>query len=240
MKNRNLGKGTWITIGAPVVTEVVSGLGFDWLLFDMEHGMMTVHSLMDYMHAVSASDSKVIVRIDEMSEPLIGHVLDYGADGIMVPHVSDSETAKTIVKAMNYPPIGDRGLSTSTRSFQYGRDVPQDLNTYQQPLLLVQIEDFDGVMNAESIASVDGVDILFVGPRDLGWDLSVRPADKTFDFDEALQRVADAAKKYHKQAGILVRNMNDIPKLQSFGFTALAIGSDLGMLRSGYKQIIQK
>lgn len=88
------------------------------------------------------------------------------------------------------------------------------MSGWEAPLLLAQIEDYEGVLEAERIAAVDGVDMLFVGPRDLGLDLSVRPVERTLDFDEALQRVAKAAHACGKQAGILVRDTTDIPKLR--------------------------
>lgn len=239
MNTRTLGTGTWISVGAPVITEAVASMGFDWLLIDLEHGSMTEADLLPNLHAAAASGVKVIVRIGEFRPSLVGRVLDFGAAGIMVPHVSDAATAARIVSAMRYPPHGERGFSTSTRSFGYGARVPKEMSGWEAPLLLAQIEDYEGVLEAERIAAVDGVDMLFVGPRDLGLDLSVRPAERTLDFDEALQRVAKAAHACGKQAGILVRDTTDIPKLRGYGFTALAAGSDLGILRSGYKQLIQ-
>lgn len=180
-----------------------------------------------------------IVRVGEPSAHLIGHVLDYGADGIMVPHICDAAAAENVVKAMRYPPLGDRGFSTSVRAFKYGMNIPKDMTTYSSPLFMAQIENYEGVTNVDSIAAVDGVDVLFVGPRDLGLDLSVRPKDRTYEFDDAIAKVAAAALKHGKQAGILVRNPDDIQKFREMGFTALAAGSDMGMLKSGYSSLLK-
>ena len=239
MKTRDLGLGTWITIGSPVVTEVVSNYGFDWLLFDLEHGCMSEEGMIANMQAVRGAETKIIVRVGELRHSLIGHALDYGAAGIMLPHVENAATAREALEAMYYPPYGDRGLSTSARSFGFGSRVPKDIAAMERPLFMTQIESYDGVMNAEEIAAVEGVDVLFVGPRDLGYELSVRPAEKTMEMDEALQRVAAAASKHGKQAGILVRNVADLPKLREYGYTALAAGSDLGMLRAGYRELLK-
>lgn len=235
---RRLGRGTWIAAGSPVVTEIVAQMGFDWLLFDLEHGNMTEAELQNNIRAV-CNPVKVIVRVGECRPALIGRILDWGAAGIMMPHVSCAEEARSVVRAMRYPPTGDRGFSGSSRSFGYGAKAPEDLLSLEQPFFLAQIENYDGVMHADEIARTPGVDILFVGPRDLGLDLSVRPSDRALVFDEALQRVADAASRNDIQAGILVRDNRDLPKLQRLGYTALAMGSDLGALRSGYKQMLQ-
>lgn len=231
-KSRELGYGTFISLGCPAVTEIVDTLGFDWMLLDMEHGMVTIANLMDNLRAIY--NTKAVVRVDEPSHSVIGHVLDYGAVGIMVPHIGCAEEARKALDAMHYPPIGSRGLSTSTRCFGYGRKT---LDNRPAPLLLAQIEDYDAVLKADEIAAVDGVDILFVGPRDLSHDLSIRSTDSTMTLDEALQKVAAAARRYDKQAGTLVRNLGDLEKLRSYGYSCLAIGSDMGSLKNGYKDI---
>lgn len=237
-QQRRLGRGTWIAAGSPVVTEVVSQMGFDWLLFDLEHGNMTDADLQNNIRAVCDS-VKVIVRVGEYHPAFIGRILDWGAAGIMIPHVSCAKEAQRVVRGICYPPCGVRGFSSSSRSFGYGAWAPRDLSSLAQPLFLAQIESYEGVMHADEIARTPGVDMLFVGPRDLGLDLSVRPSGNTLAFDDALQRVAEAALGGGIQAGILVRDNGDLPKLQRLGYTSLAMGSDLGALRLGYKQILQ-
>lgn len=236
-ENNKLGNGTWISIGAPVVTEIVSMLGFDWLLFDMEHGNINDSSLLSNIHAVRGESVKIIVRVLEPSPAIIGHILDLGVSGIMVPHVNSAEEALKICMAMQYPPKGNRGFSTSVRCFDYGLSPLNDIHSYKKPLFLAQIESFEGVNASSEIAAVEGVDMLFVGPRDLSLDLSVRGSE-TIDFDEALKRVAYSAASHGKQSGILVRNLEDADKLRSYGYSTLAYGSDLSALKDGYKKIL--
>jgi len=234
---RRLGLGTWITSGSPIVTEIASTYGFDWLLFDTEHGCMPEATLLSNMQAVRGN-TKIIVRVGQLNEHDISRALDWGAAGIMLPHVSTPEQAEKCCKAMCYPPNGHRGLASSARCFNYGRNFPGDINSLEQPLLMVQIEDYRGVRNIDEIAKTEGVDVLFVGPSDLRLDLSMRPADETFNFEEALQRVCEAARKYGKQSGILVRNSADLQKLRQYGFTVIAAESDLGILRKGYQELV--
>lgn len=236
-KIKVLGQGTWIAIGSPVITEMVSGYPFDWLLFDMEHGYLTESSLLGNLQAVRNAEVKQIVRIPALDPSLIARVLDRGASGIMMPHVSSAEQAMACVTAMRYPPYGKRGYSGQARSFQYGLNTPKDIQSVDFPILLVQIENYEGVMNAEAIAQVEGVDVLFIGPSDLKLNLSTRQG-KTFGFTEALKIVAGVTNKYQKQAGILVKNIEDIPKYTQFGFSCFAIDSDLGILRKGYQSLI--
>lgn len=237
--NRHFGVGTWISVGSPVITEVISNFPLDWILFDLEHGCMNETALFANLQAISRTDLKIIVRVGQFDEALIGRVLDWGADGIMMPHVDTPELAAACVKAIQYPPYGNRGVSSSARCFAYGARPPKDLEKWQSPLLLVQIEDYESVQRCDEIAAVEGVDVVFVGPRDLGADLSTRPAGESMAFDEALKVVARAALKNNRQAGILVRNEDDLPKFKQFGYTCLAAGSDLGIIRSGYRKLAE-
>lgn len=237
-KNRMLSTGTWISLGSPIVTEVISMMKFDWLLFDLEHGFMQEHDILPNLMAVKSSGTKVIVRIGEFRNGLIARLLDWGVAGIMMPHVSSPEEAVRVVDAMRYPPFGERGFSSSSRSFGYGANTPGDIMQWEFPLFIAQIENYEGVQNAASIAAVEGVDMLFVGPRDLRLDLSVRRnVDERISFQEAISLTVKAAVASGKQAGILVSPEEDISDLYAMGFSAFAIGADLAVLRSGYNKI---
>lgn len=233
-KTKLLKLGTWITIGSPVVTEMVSDQPFDWLLFDLEHGFLTEGSLLCNMQAVKNNYIKQIVRIPYFNASLISRILDWGAGGIMMPHVSSAEQALDCVEAMRYPPIGNRSYTSEGRSFEYGISVPIGIQDIEYPCLIVQIESYDGVMNVSEIAQVDGVDVLFVGPSDLTFDLTKRETKSSISFKDALQVVIDAAVKYNKQAGIFVARVEDIPYYLNLGFTCLGVKTDIGILNSGY------
>ena len=237
--NRTLHLGTWIASGSPIITEVIATTGVDWLLFDLEHNYMQESDVLANIQAVGHSEVKIIIRIDEFRPGLIARVLDWGASGIMMPHVSNAGEAKRVVDAMYYPPYGKRGFSSSARSFSFGKTTPQNMDEWVKPLFLAQIENYEGVMNADEIAAVDGVDILFAGPRDLKLDLSARKnPDERIDFDFALRKIVAAAEKRKKQAGILISPGQNISEFYKIGFNAFAIGSDISILYERYKQII--
>ncbi len=149
----------------------------------------------------------------------------------MVPHVNTAAEARAIVAAMKYPPEGERGYSRSVRAYGYGLQKPESLPV---PLLFVQIETAESVRNVREIAAVPGVDVLFVGPADLGLSLSTESdAPK---FEDALDQVIHAANGCGIHAGILVRNADDTGLLQR-GFTKVAVDSDLSILRNRFLSI---
>lgn len=239
-KTRTLGIGTWISAGSPVITEMISMMGFDWLLFDLEHGFMQEHEILPNLMAVKSKNTKVIVRVGEFRTGLIARLLDWGAAGIMMPHVSSAEEAVTLVESIRYPPFGKRGFSSSSRSFAYGSNTPTDIGEWEPPLCIAQIENYEGIKNASSIATVEGIDMLFTGPRDLQLDLSVRkkPGER-IAFTEALEITASSALASGKQAGILVSPDEDTSRLRKMGFSSFAVGGDLSVLKSGYKEIMK-
>ncbi|MGZ0654872.1 HpcH/HpaI aldolase family protein [Coraliomargarita sp. W4R53] len=226
--------GTWLSAGSPVITEMAAECGFDWLLLDLEHGFGSEESLFAQLIAVKNTGTAAIVRVGAPHPDLILRVLDRGATGIMVPHIESAEAAEALVQAAHYPPRGTRGYSRSTRSHLYGLDIEPT----PPPLIVAQIETIQGVLHAEEIAAVDGIDVLFVGPADLSFDLRVRENQCDLNYLQCLEKTVTAARLHSKQCGILVRDENDLPSLREQGFTLLARDSDMGILRNRYKKLL--
>ena len=221
--------GTWLSLGSPVVAELAAQCGFDWLLVDMEHGCLSEAMVLPILQAIGSAPVAVVVRVPSHDAGLIARVLDWGADGIMAPHVRSAAEAAALVRALRYPPGGTRGYSRTVRTHQYGLNAPE---TNEKLLLFAQIEDVKGIENVNEIASVEGVDVLFVGPADL--KLSISSESTAPGFDEALESVVTAARSRNIHAGILVREPNETATLLNHGFSKVAINSDLSMLRTGF------
>ncbi len=233
LQSKETSLGTWLSSGSPSVAELAARCGFDWLLFDLEHGCLSEADLLSNLRAISGQSTAAVVRVPTHEAGLIGRVLDWGADAIMVPHVECAAEAESLVRAMRYAPAGDRGFSRSVRTYGYGLETPE---TSARPMLFVQIESIKGIENVDTIASVDGVDVLFVGPADLRLSLSNDPAAPSYE--DALARVIQAAKANARHAGILVRDPGDTGHLLKQGFNKIAVDSDIAILRSGFLSIV--
>jgi 2-keto-3-deoxy-L-rhamnonate aldolase RhmA len=238
-KTRLLGMGTWLSIGSPIIAELASECGFDWLLVDTEHGCINESGILACLQAANRKGVKIIVRVGSLDEASMARILDWGASGIMLPHVTTVEQAERCVQAMRYPPYGKRGFSSSARTFKFGLDTPKNMSEYIAPLFLAQIENYEGVINSRDIAAVEGVDMLFVGPADLSLDLSCRTDEQQLQYDEALRIVNESARLSGKQTGILVRNPNKLKDLREVGFSCMAMGSDISYLREGFHSGLQ-
>ena len=243
MKNTNAFRqlnympGSFLSTGSAVVTEIAAQYPFKWLLLDMEHGGFSESNLIDHLRILSHTGIMSIVRVPVPDAVLIGRVLDAGADGIMIPHVISPGQAEECVRMMNYLPEGKRGFSSSVRQFAYGTNVPDDIAEIDKPLFFAQIEDVEGVLRANEIAAIKGVDVLFVGPADLKLALKHQnPSGVTYE--QALEKVAAAASEHHIKAGILLRDKSLPGQIRKSGYSCIAIQSDIALLRMGYEGIV--
>lgn len=228
--------GTWLSIGSPVIAELAGLCGFDWVLIDLEHGCESESAVPDQLRALQGRKTRTIVRVGAPHPDLISRVLDWGAHGIMVPHVNTAAEAQAIVKAAHYAPKGHRGYSRTVRAYDYGLTQP-DIET-SPPAIMAQIETLEGVQNSAAIAAVEGVDVLFVGPADLQFDLKNKAQMTPEHYGSCLKTVITAAKEAGKTSGILIRDPGDLQRHLDLGFTHVAIDSDIAILRKAYQQTL--
>jgi 2-keto-3-deoxy-L-rhamnonate aldolase RhmA len=229
--------GTWLSIGSPVVAELAALSGFDWVLVDLEHGCGSEGGVLQQLFVLRGSATRAIVRVGAPHPELISKMLDLGADGIMVPHVENSEHALALVRAAHYAPRGARGFSRTVRAHAYGLRSPGETPA---PLLLAQIETLAAVRESGAIAAVDGIDVLFVGPADLQHDLRHGSEPNPPDYEHCLSRVVEAAGSAGKSAGILLRAPAELGRRVAQGFTHVAVQSDLSLLREAFGAILKE
>lgn len=223
--------GCWLSLGSPVTTEVVGIAGFDWLLLDAEHAINDVLSLHPQLLALKDSVSAPVVRPPWNDTVIIKRLLDAGFSNFLIPFVQTAEQAQAAVSATRYPPEGVRGVSVSQRGNRYG-SIPGYFDTVNQQIsVTVQIENQASVAAAEEIAAVDGVDCLFVGPADLAAAYGHLGDSAHPDVQAAISTVRQAAEKAGKACGILAPVEADARRYFETGFTMIAVGSDLAMLR---------
>ncbi len=228
--------GTWLNLGSADTAAIAGLAGYDWVLIDLEHGSGDLRDLPRQLDALQPGRTAPIVRVPAIDPVVFKQVLDLGPSGLMVPNVETQAQAVTLVHHIRIPPMGARGVATSTRSVGYGFHYARYLQEANDHLLtVVQIESRAGLANVDAIAAVDGVDVLFVGPTDLGTDLGVSSDPADAGFHAALAQVAAAAQRHGKLAGALVRNKAQALQYQALGYRFLALGSDRGMVVQGMK-----
>ena len=234
-------RGMFMAGGAVFSVEIAAECGFDWLLLDMEHGLGSEQNTLAQITALKHTKCAPIVRIPALSAKTIKRILDFGASGIMCPMIENAEQAEQLVRAMRYPPEGIRGLSSGSRAASYGFSFTEYFEKANRELLCIaQIESRAGVEHAGEIAAVDGIDILFIGHSDLSLNLG---SYNEFDSEvmcSAEDAVLGAAAEHGKSAGMLIKqNMRVEPCLEK-GFRFLALGTDLGCIRSMFHKLLKQ
>src|ERR1700679_350955 len=157
--------GTFLNLGSPVTAEIVALAGFDWVAVDLEHGAGGELEALHQLQAITHTGTAGLVRIESANGSRIGHALDSGADGVIVPQVSSAAEAAEVVSACRY--AGRRGVARYNRAWQWGMRGGALSDADARVTCCIQIERSDALDDADAIAATDGVDVLFVGPADL-------------------------------------------------------------------------
>jgi 2-dehydro-3-deoxyglucarate aldolase len=232
--------GCWVSLASNISTEIVGYAGFDWLLVDGEHAPNDMSSFISQLQALKDSSSAPVVR-PPWSEPvIIKRLLDIGFYNFLMPWIETAEQARAAVAATRYPPQGMRGMGTGHRSNRYGYVADYFTTINDNISVMVQIESAKGVDNAEAIAAIDGIDALFIGPSDLSAAMGFMGQPNHPDVQAAMARVLAAGNKHQKAVGILAPVEDDARRYLAQGMTFVAVGGDVGLLRTASKGLADK
>lgn len=221
--------GLWTSLSSAYAAEVVAGAGFDWLLIDTEHSPGGVETTLVQLQAIAAYPVCAVVRPAANDPVLIKKFLDIGALTLLVPMVQSADEARAAVAAMRYAPRGMRGVAAVTRATRFGRVMDYAERAHEELCLLAQVETAEALAQLEDIASVDGVDGVFIGPSDLAASLG-HPGHA--EHPVAAAAVEDALRRLKaidKPAGILTAP-GFARRCMSLGSTFTAVGGDIGLL----------
>jgi 2-keto-3-deoxy-L-rhamnonate aldolase RhmA len=169
--NRQVTIGSWITIGHPIIAEIMVEAGYDWLAIDMEHSSITMSEASNLIQVIDLAGSVPLMRVGSNDPYLIKRAMDAGAHGVIVPMINDRESAEKAISSMKYPPFGTRGVGLS-RAQGYGKSFKEYKKWLEtDSIMIIQIEHIDAVNNIEEIFTVKGIDGFIVGPYDLSSSL---------------------------------------------------------------------
>jgi 2-keto-3-deoxy-L-rhamnonate aldolase RhmA len=222
--------GLWCSLCHPIAIEVVSHSGYDWLLLDTEHSPNDVPDILLQLQAAQAGTASCIVRPAWNDMVLIKRYLDIGAQTLLLPFVQSPEEARRAVEWTRYPPGGVRGITGSGRASRYGRVKDYLKHAASEICVLVQVETREALARIEDIASVDGVDGVFIGPNDLSASFGHIGNWGHPEVQAALEDAVTRLKKIGKPAGILTPNEEEAKRFIAWGYTFVAVGADLGLL----------
>lgn len=228
--------GTFLKTPSPILAEVLAKTALDVFCIDAEHAPFGRLEQDLCISAFRALDAPTLVRVPSDSPHDIRNALDSGATGVLVPHVTSAAQAQRIVKAAHFGD-GGRGYAGSTRAAGF-TTTPKSRylsDSREQTTIVLQIEDLDALDNVADIASVDGVDALFVGRADLAVAMN-KPASNDAVVAE-VRRICEASKKAGMTVGMFTPDLAELPEWLDLGASLFLLSSDQGLLLEGAQQM---
>lgn len=225
--------GATVTMSNPVVAEIMSHMNFDWLWFEAEHTPMSVESVQAMLQATNGSDVSTVVRVPWNDKTMIKRILDTGPDGIIIPLVNSKEEAEEAVKAIKYPPLGERGAGLA-RAQCYGLHMGEYMaSANDEVLTILMIEHIKAVENIDEILSVKGVDSVMIGALDLSGSMGILGQTADPKVESAIQKVLAACKRAGIPCGIVGGGPDNVNERIKQGFKNIIIGLDVLFLIGG-------
>ncbi len=193
--------GSWVTLAHPAIAEIMAKAGFDWLVVDLEHSVITIREAEELIRVIELCGIPPLVRVSANDPVQIKRVMDAGAHGVVVPMVTTSDEAEQAVVAVKYPPFGNRGVGLA-RAQGYGTRF-EEYRTWleRNSVVVVMVEHIKAVENLDDILRVERLDGFIVGPYDISASLGV-PGDLEHSaMAGALKEIQRVAGKYKAVAG---------------------------------------
>jgi 2-keto-3-deoxy-L-rhamnonate aldolase RhmA len=232
--------GTFVKTPAPIVVEVLSLTALDCLCLDAEHAPFDRSAIDACIAAARAASMDVLVRIPSAAPEHILNALDCGATGILVPHVRSAAEAQAVVRASHYG-HGGRGYAGSSRAAGYTtRTITEhQANSAARTVVILQIEDPEAIDAIDEIASVAGVDALFVGRVDLTVAYGATSQDD-LRVVAAVEAVCDRGRHHGRPVGMFLARPEDAGLWQARGATLFLLGSDHGFMFAGAADLLRR
>jgi 2-keto-3-deoxy-L-rhamnonate aldolase RhmA len=224
--------GSWITIGSPDVAEIMSNAGFDWLVVDLEHSVISIDVAGDLIRTIDLCGISPLVRLTSNDSNQIKRVMDAGAHGIIVPMVNTVEDAKRAVASTRYAPKGNRGVGLA-RAQGYGENFKEYLEWQStSPIVIVQIEHINAINNLEEILKTEGVDGFIIGPYDLSCSMGVPGVFEDQEFSNTVSHIINVGKKLSIPTGIHIvePDLEILAESKNKGYNFIAYSVDIRML----------
>jgi 4-hydroxy-2-oxoheptanedioate aldolase len=234
--------GAFVTLKDPAITEMVGLAGYDFAFIDLEHGGMSLETVENHLRAAKAYGLGTLVRLPDGNRSFIQRVLDIGAEGIVIPHVTSTDAVAEAVAAVRFPPLGRRGLYATSRAVDYSA---HNLGSYSEAVaelnrsvvLACIIEDSDAIRQCNEIVATAGLDVVIVGHADLSGSLNLISTRNNEVIGSAITMVADACKSAAKHLCLGVEHnayWMTASDAVAFGAKVLLAGMDRKLLVEGF------
>jgi len=230
-----------VELRQPSVMTLLVSAGLDFVLIDNEHGPFSVETIADLSRAARDAGITPIVRIPELTYAHVTQSLDGGAQGIMLPRVTEPGQVELCVACMKYVPQGRRGavIARGHTAFRGGPLAETLAAMNRETFLIIQIETAEAVARLDELLAVPGVDAALIGPTDLSVALGVAGQMDSPKLVQAIEQTLAACKAHNVIPAI---HTNDVAMTAAWarrGMRLVSINSEVGHLMAGVRAAVQ-
>ncbi len=232
--------GTWSIIPSPVVADIISQSGLDFVIIDNEHGPISFETAQEMMMACELNGVSPLYRPPGVIEADILKGLDIGAHGLQVPNVESASQVKSIIDFSKFPPLGNRGFSPFVRASGYSNKNSEEqfAKANDNVLVGVNIEGEKGIKNFEAFLEIENLDIIFIGTFDLSKVLGTPGDVENPMLLKELEKMTKKARAAGKNIGTITTSNESIKRCKDFGMNYLVHYVDCEMLRKSYADAV--
>lgn len=230
--------GSFQTIDSPMVSEIMAAAGLDFVIVDQEHGPLSAREVLTHSMAAQRAGAASVVRVRSNDEAEIQRALDVGADAVEIPQIETAADARAAVSGARFDPLGERGLNPYVRAAGYDGDDAYTDEQNESVAVIVHVEGEEAIRNLDEIMSIEGIDVLFLGPYDLSQSIGV-PGQVTDP--RVVDMMEDACRRAERHDKI-VGTYADDPAMASrwidAGVQFIALSVDAPLLLRGYGDLV--
>lgn len=220
----------------PGVGPMLDACGLDFVIYDMEHGRCDITMLEQMIASCRGSSVVPMARVPDLNFAPLSRVLDIGARGVMVPRVETRQQTEKIVRQLKYAPRGERGVALGVAHDHYRAAGPEFFaQANEDTMVIIQLESALAFENLDSILSVPGVDVAWVGHYDLTLSMGLAGQFDHPRFLQAMDDLVAACQRHGVAPGFLPPTKDAAVHWIRKGFRMLSLGSDIGVFLDALK-----
>ena len=214
----------------PAFIETMGYAGADFVIIDLEHGPNSIHSAQNLVRAAQVSGLFPVIRVKEGNPSVISEALDIGAGGVQVPQITSKFEAEEVMRRAKFSPIGERGVCRFVRAAQYSAKNRFDyFKEANNAVIVLQIEGQDGIDSLEEILTVEGIDVIFIGPYDLSQSLGVVGDIDNPLVEEKMLEIVQKCTDKGVAVGTFTDTVSNAKKWRRLGVKYIAHSVDVGV-----------
>lgn len=225
--------GTFLQLAEPAALEVLARSGHDFAILDLEHGGLTLDGAMGLLRAAAVTSFPLLARLPVSRLALTDQLLDSGAAGILAARVGNVDEAQAVVRAVRYPPHGERGACPGTRANEFGAlSWPAHVARAEAEIVVaIALEGGAAIADAGAILDVPGIDVAFVGIFDLAASLGLPGQTDHPTVVGSVTGIVEQSRQRGIAAGTWSPTIDAAREWHRRGVTFLPVSTDIGMWR---------